>query len=430
MKLLGVLTKSSCFALGIILSWLVSAQTSGAQQRAASNAASLVVLKNMNVLSGIARADFEKTIVEQPNGSRIVLPTDQVALICDTYEEIFDFFSSQLESEDYAGFERLCRWCIRYQQFEAAQRLIDRWQFSRVSPQVLESLHTQLVTSRAAYERLQKSAALETSSASPSTNVAVATATTDAPSRNKTTVREVLPDAMVQLAGFSSEPSTALTSGAEATIPGWELDAKLKNMPELGLAGFKRVVEPILAKNCATVGCHHRTSDVYPILSVASGVTIPKRMSQQNIYQALRYLDPDQPDTSPLLTFAITAHGRQAKSAIDLESREHQILAEWVHLMAEPARRAEIPRIMVTAARAEVAAAPASVISSSAMEQATIKLASQAASEPPPTIPNLTSQRRVGAVEDPFDPQIFNREFSKKKAATVRTENTSGSGDQ
>lgn len=430
MKLLGVFTKSYCFVLGILLSWFVAAQNTTTPQRGAYTAASLIVLKNMNVLSGVARADFEKTIVEQPNGSRIILPTDQVALICDTYQEIFDFFSSQLEPEDYAGVERLCRWCIRYQQFEAAQRLIDRWQFSRMNPQVLESLHTQLVTSRAAYERSQKSAALETSNAASSTSVAATTTTPDAASRIETTTREVLPDAMVQLAGFSSEPSPVLTNGAEATIPGWELDAKLKNMPELGLAGFKRVVEPILAKNCATVGCHHRTSDVYPILTVASGVTIPKRMSQQNIYQALRYLDPDQPDASPLLKFAITAHGRQAKPAIDLESREHQILAEWVNLMAEPAKRAEIPRIMVTAARADVAAAAASAISSSAEEDVPTKPAPHTASEPPPNIPNLTSQRKGGAVEDPFDPQIFNREFSKKRATAERSENELGSRDQ
>lgn len=436
-----------CVVLGAILICFWELRDVYCQDTAKGSLQSLVVLKNMNVITGVARANFEKTIVEQPNGSRIVLMTDQVALICDSYDEVFEFQRSQLDPGDHNGHEQLFRWCIRYQQLDAAQRLIDDLQFTRMSPQTLEALNTQLVASRAAQTRTQ------TPTNSASVQIAKTAMTSDANRNAGTSERipssnEPVEDSMVQLAAFSSNTPAGNVLASPQSVTARELEAALRHMPEFGISSFKRVVEPILAKNCANAGCHQRQSETFPLMTMGAGVAIPRRMSQQNLYQVLRYVGDGLPESSPLLDRALTAHGPQDVPAVKFETREHLVLLEWVQLMAEPARQARIPQTMLDtentirsqndrpsiekAAILQVGAiptstptdsmspfdriaSPASQLPAKADGASEIRQVSHIQSNAPPTIPDLRSKGRQSQVSDPFDPEVFNREFFNKK---------------
>jgi hypothetical protein len=390
------------------------------QPKTAGKLASLVVLKNNNVLEGIVRADFEKTLVETLSGSRIVVPTEQVAMVCENYNEAFEFLWSQIDGEDFARQAELVPWCIRFKQFEQAQRLIDRLQFTKINPQVLDDLSRQLVSAR---ERAEKTQLAQ--STPPQQHAGNAQ---NLPANSQTGRDQInVVDPMIQKANFETieldvPKATAAPESSLTTVPIHTLEKALDQVPEFGRSSFKRVVEPILVKNCAAAGCHNRQQKNMPLLELGHGLSVPKRLSQQNLYQVMHFVGDGQPQNSVLIQQALTAHGTQKQASIKPNSREHLILQEWITLMAEPVRTTQIPQAKTSLA--DVAPTDSQEPeASAAVPRVAQRPVETRVNANAPTIPDLRKRKQDQVPADAFDPEIFNRQFLQKPDPTPKKAN-------
>ncbi len=373
---------------------------------------SLVVLQNKNVLEGIVRADFEKTVIETLSGSRIIVPTEQVAMVCENYNEAFEYLRSQIDGEDFASQAELVPWCIRFKQFDQAQRLIDRLQFTRISPQTLDDLSRQLSFARDRTEKTRLAAASPTRPNAPFDAPPFANVRPEGDQIN-------VVDPMIQKANFETldidaPKATPVSENSLTTVPIHTLEKTLDHVPEFGRSSFKRVVEPILVKNCAAAGCHNRQQKSLPLLELGHGLSVPKRMSQQNLFQVMHFVGDGQPQNSLLIQQSLTAHHTQKQAAFKPESREHLILQEWVALMADPVRAAQIPQKNPSKVNAE----------SQKSHSLTVPAANASLSKPKPdtlgksitpAIPDLRKRKPDQSPTDAFDPEIFNRQFLQKQ---------------
>ena len=379
--------------------------------------ASLVILKNNNVLEGIVRADFEKTLVETVSGSRIVVPTEQVAMVCENYDEAFQFLWSQIDSEDFSRQAELVPWCIRFKQFKHAQQLIDRLQFTRINPQVLDDLSRQLVSAR---DRAEKALLANSTPQQPRSETAQNLPANSQPLNERINVV----DPMIQRANFETievdaPKATAATESSLTTVPIHTLEKALDQVPEFGRSSFKRVVEPILVKNCAAAGCHNRQQKDLPLLELGHGMSVPKRLSQQNLYQVMHYVGDGQPQNSVLIQQALTAHGTQKQASIKPESREHLILQEWVTLMAEPVRAAQIPQSKTNLAN-PVSTEPQTIPTANVVPLVAQRPVESSTNANTPAIPDLRKRKQDEVPADAFDPEVFNRQFLNKPAPTSK----------
>jgi hypothetical protein len=231
-------------------------------------------------------------------------------------------------------------------------------------------------------------------------------------------------DPMIQKANFetieldvpkvTSAPESSLT-----TVPIHTLEKALDQVPEFGRASFKRVVEPILVKNCAAAGCHNRQQKNMPLLELGHGLSVPKRLSQQNLYQVMHFVGDGQPQNSVLIQQALTAHGTQKQASIKPNSREHLILQEWITLMAEPVRTTQIPQAKTSLA--DVAPTDSQEPeASAAVPRVAQRPVETRVNANAPTIPDLRKRKQDQVPADAFDPEIFNRQFLHKPDPTPK----------
>ncbi len=330
----------------------------------------LLILKNGNVLSGVVHLGHEKTTVELANGSKLVIATDDVATICANYDEAFDHFQKTLADDDVSGHEGLYRWCIRFKQLALAERQLSRLQLMDLTASQLLQHYRLLDTLR-----VTETHSPQNRLASANTEFAPSTRSVDShelpspqsaswspnthrlapllPSGSERHPSELPPIPNATNGGIEtvsyeidatspldqSPPAVSLTT---LTVP--ELELALAHVPDFGKQSFKKLIEPILIRNCQAAGCHHQYQPIMPLFDAGRGKSVPKRMSQQNIYQAMRYVGATADGTRPLVQYAITRHGPQEKAAIEKNTLDYQLLSEWVELMSGPTEAAKVPQ--------------------------------------------------------------------------------------
>lgn len=211
---------------------------------------------------------------------------------------------------------------------------------------------------------------------------------------------------------------------ASSALPVPELEMLLKRLPTEGVSLYKRRVEPLLFRNCSNAGCHDPEKTRLPLQRLARGEGIPKRMSQQNLIQVLRFTSSGVSGDSPLLTAATTAHGGAVKAPLKLDSEHYRLLAAWVERMAAPANAAGIPQVhspLFSAATLPMEDRPPAdarpiggnlspgSLPTGLVGPGTPVSQTAPASAKPPEIPQLERAADAFVPADPFDPAIFNR---------------------
>ncbi|MGE0607148.1 MAG: hypothetical protein AB7O62_08655 [Pirellulales bacterium] len=94
-----------------------------------------------------------------------------------------------------------------------------------------------------------------------------------------------------------------------------DLDGMVRSLPPGAVETFTTTVQPLLLNHCATAGCHGPTAeDELRLGKAPPGYPLTRRLTQRNLASAIKLLDREQPDQSPLLLMARQAHGT-AKSA-------------------------------------------------------------------------------------------------------------------
>jgi hypothetical protein len=208
------------------------------------------------------------------------------------------------------------------------------------------------------------------------------------------------------------------------------------------LERFTRKVQPVLVNNCTESGCHQPGgAEAFQLDRAILHGLANRRSTMNNLMETIALVDRAQPQLSPLLTIPRGPHGGMENPVFGpRQEQAYQHLVEWVTLITQSERSkeetgltAEAPNTMLLDKKqpAPIHEASADVVendaaaafSSNIVESAGV---AQAAYEEGVPDPESNGQRlRIGAQlerwqpRDPFDPEIFNRQYSKRRTAIV-----------
>jgi hypothetical protein len=331
-----------------------------AQERAAGD--SVVVLRNGRVLHGQVTYLGDQCSIALSGGGQVQLIRKELAVVAaskaEAYRQLRDEKVSRKSAREHL---ELARWCMRESLFaEAADELLTVMELDPRNPQI-EALNRQL-------------------------------------------------HAIVK--HQSSPPSPAGTAPAateKSATEEDELELLVKTIPKDAVEHFTRTLQPLLMNRCGTSRCHGGGSTAaYRLLRPSVGKNFWRRLSLTNLHSTVKQIDGDNPDASPLLRMAITAHGgANAPPLGEKEPDQYETLVAWVRIAASGGTIPQLktnPTVLVSAEMpvdAEPANKPA---------------------PPPPLTRTESGFRGAGDLEpvpasisqDPFDPEIFNRRFHQK----------------
>lgn len=196
-----------------------------------------------------------------------------------------------------------------------------------------------------------------------------------------------------------------------------ELDRETRSMPKGTLGHYRQRVERVLTNGCSAAKCHAADSRIMPLMQLGRSQAIPRRQSQRNLHNVLRYVDRARPFESRLLIAATTPHAGYEKPILEKGSQHHESLIKWLIMLSDDPREAVFDAI----AREQEA-----VTGSIAKELASVRPIKP---EPDALMPGKGSSiefpvtigeiPKLDAVDsgftpiDPFDPEIFNRRYRK-----------------
>jgi|GEM_PF-3085938 len=415
-----------------------------AQVAGSSQTEQLLVYKNGNLQRGRIERQLGGYLALTPSGSRIVIPLEQVDFVCGSLTEAFEIKRKRLPPIDSNSKERpnarieLFQWCLKHGLHTEAEQELSQLQLSRLTAQELYSLLRQLHT---AIERTAIKSTPKPAASLPEPNLAAAAPGkpefmfSDLPS-NEPSSAPLPPSSAIAV-----QPAAAPLKGevikpvayeeaspvtAAGTLPVYELEETIKQLPVEGVSLFKRRVEPMLFKNCSNAGCHDPDKTRLPLQRLARGEGIPKRMSQQNLIQVLRFVGGGTESDAPLLLAATTAHGGAVAAPLKKDTDQYRLLAIWVERMATKTEFAGIPQTTSTLfpsveappqdlppvdaqpLQANRPSVPASLFPASE---------TKASPAPLPMIPSLDGTTEKFVPADPFDPAIFNRRSKARSTA-------------
>ncbi|MCX7427322.1 MAG: hypothetical protein NTW96_17045 [Planctomycetia bacterium] len=233
------------------------------------------------------------------------------------------------------------------------------------------------------------------------------------------------------------EPAPARVAAAKTADSGpslEELDRMTRSMPPGALEVFTTTIQPLLLNHCTAADCHGgRATGEFRLLRSGQGRTPSRRLTQRNLYVTLKLLDRDQPEASPLLTVPIHPHGTASKEIFaDKNVLQYRQMVEWVYQVtggdSPPAQPATVARRDAVPVQAMSGVAPGDRRSIAPRQPVgpNSPLGSDCPFDSPPDAASLgpappraaTSKVHRGASlpksapVDPFDPEIFNRQFS------------------
>ncbi len=116
-------------------------------------------------------------------------------------------------------------------------------------------------------------------------------------------------------------------SGAGASDLNDDINPIVSGMPKSIVDSFSRKVQPILSSRCAAADCHGSASEN------GFKVSIPRHpngsTTYRNLQASLRWVDPNNPSASPLLSAMVSHHGG-VKPAFNVESNQYNSTIQWI----------------------------------------------------------------------------------------------------
>jgi hypothetical protein len=234
----------------------------------------VIILQNYRALEGDIERVGEQYRIRQSSGE-ITVPADTVLWLCVSWNDAFATLCKQANMRDPDERLRLARWCEQHGLHE--QALAEVTAAIRMRPEHAETKRLLAV--------LRGAAAQRTAPGSPP------------PSRE-----------------------------AAAPMPSVHLSAE-----SLGM--FTSRVQPILMNTCANCHATGRTGTFK--LTRCSDPTLNRRGLQQNLAAVLAQVNVEKPAVSPLLVWAVSAHGGSAQAPLQgRASPLFQSLQTWVEELA------------------------------------------------------------------------------------------------
>ena len=416
--------KYSNFAatIAIALSVVVLAD---AQEKATSQ---FVLLKNNQVVEGVvdlSKSTPKSLVINKSSGSQIYLDRDKVVTVANSRQSIYWDKCAALSPTDVSGHTSLYSWCVEHDLFAEAQNQIDLLQMMRIGPSKLLNMSNSLDLAR----RIQK---------------------------EKLQAEKF---AMQKLPKTTNEKSNDLNIGKVQQV-GYtapiEISDRMKLIEKLERATdsidgdavvmFKRKIEPLLINSCYTAKCHSNDSMPLPLASLGKSHRVPKRMSQRNLYNVLKYADFERPMESKLLSAAVLPHAGQTKPIIKINTEPFKNLRVWlIGISSKPFIFHPVPTdfyeadlqvatetddakvqekdkpnqdSVVSGTQPERAPSIEQVKKLPAIDNVTAELAkNENTVTDTPVVKSGTKISNPTASSDPFDPEVFNQRFRKQDTA-------------
>ena len=305
-----------------------------------------MLLRNENVLFGVARQVGQFVIVETGQGGEIQLPRQEVLCWADSLRHLYRYRVDHRQPGDLSALLRDARWCLRYDLYElAAKEIRGVW---AIDPNNAEaSLIEDQLRRQASASRKPASSGPESDELDPPLAAAVdESAETEAAGP-------------IKIVAYSGQDEKGQpVRGAELisdSLTSDELAADARETPvEVDLPTLRRFasqVQPLLINRCGR--CHDAAIgdragwkiELPPIGSRSSA-----RMTRENVATALRYVDPVDPAQSLLFSKATSAHGGGESPLHVHDAKAIEALKGWLWAAAaslgsmEPSRRASTNR--------------------------------------------------------------------------------------
>ncbi len=313
-----------------------------------------VLLKNDQVLFGRARQVGEFVVVESNRGGEIRLDRQQVACWAPSIRALYQYRVDHRRDGDLAAHVRDAQWCLTHDLLDLAAnelRAIYAVDPNHAQAKRIEQQLTRRVSNEPSPEP----------------------ASTIAPVR------------------FDS---------AEEAEPAKSIDGE-------PLSRFAAQIQPMLVNRCGNCHAHRMADQVdvqWRIYAPPTGTRASAEFTKSNLQATTPYIDINNPGNSPLLSYATLAHGGSDAPLSQRNAKAIDALRWWVETVAHALRvghdTPNLPTPVIKVQPEPTVGAPSENL--------------------PADLPSMNESRdseipaRLPVVEDPFDPDLFNRRFHIK----------------
>ena len=390
------MSRSHLLTLLVLSLYSLAGNPAGAWQTAPVQLApqeGMVLLRNGQFLKGRVSRSGDRWVVWLPDGE-IRLRADEVELVCRDVADAYRQKRERIKPGQLRDRLQLVQWCLQYELLEEAGQEL-------AAARAIDDTHPVIPVLE---RRLQL-------------------ALNPPPSHERET-----------------DPATG-PLGQAAMVSNAQLDRLVRQMPAGTVEEFTQHIQPLLVNTCAAGSCHGPASKSdLMLLRIPADRPATRRVTQRNLHAVLGQINHAQPSQSPLLTRPTAPHGPlKTPIYVDPASPQLQQLAAWVTSVAAAAEPSKLSPSMTAGAQPAATGGP----NGSSGEQSPV--VRTAFSEGPPRgrllptapkplpegeqdeapltdeLPQLSEPPRVPQPKlrfepaDPFDPELFNREYSPRK---------------
>ena len=356
--------------LAIIGLTLLGGLRGDAEDPGADRLSYVLLNQDFAVLRGFVTEQPTRILIRQSNGE-IRLPREAVACWAPEIAGLYQYRLEHRQAATLSEYLKLARWCIDNDYLVGAARELAAAR--RAAPNdrgVLRAIDDYLIAEHEASRKQRQSDRRDANSQSEAIELASGDANAGS--------------GVVHANANSSEQITASPGvDSEQSSDSW-----VDESAALHLEMFTGSIQPILNNRCATAACHgSNAKNAFRFQNQLAGARVASpEMTRENLQAVADWIDFDHPNASPLLVRALQAHGDLDAPPLGPRNREAIArLRTWIY---------------------EVASASASAALSEA------KLAAQPGPDEVPGRPGARSNSmpiRLPQIDDPFDPDIFNR---------------------
>jgi hypothetical protein len=183
----------------------------------------------------------------------------------------------------------------------------------------------------------------------------------------------------------------------------------LEQTPAPAVETFTSGIQIMLLNRCATNACHGNPAvSQFHLLRPLRDKSIPRRLTQRNLYATLQMIDKTDPERSRLLSVPQRPHGGERMGMFDGRSQQlGEQLRDWVYMVVPPPElngSPEAPSVLPSQPNATSETRPESTVAASNEIHRSV-ISQRPSTEPADPV----------APRDPFDPAIFNRRYFPEK---------------
>ncbi len=333
-----------------------------------------VILKSGSVFSGAVDVSGQQTTVRTDSGVVVRLEQDQIDFIADSLDYAASRLANRIVGDGAQEHLQLANWCLRYGALSAAQREIDwlrRWTGETADVRDLQ-------------RRLDQG------------NRELRGDTADAAGDGRNTAEE-----SPEMWPADGNPRTRQLPPSEPQMATHEeLRQAVESLSRQARRDFTSQVHNRIVAGCATARCHGHASSAMRLWRPNGARGLDSTSAQRNLHAMLQQINRTNPPSSPFLEYLSRPHGGQETATFEINSSEWKEIRDWVISTA----------LSPTVADGQTGS---DIRQASWEEPADPAHAGLPGPVPPQPVDLLSTTRRAAPVStDPFDPDMFNRQFA------------------